>query len=59
MKVVPQHRRKIALYNYTKHDRVCKALTEIKYLAKNFQNAPRISDAIKVLKLNICWLCEH
>ena len=41
MTFVPLHREKIALKNDTKHDRFCKLVTEIKYHAKNFPNAPR------------------
>ena len=32
----------MVLENDTKHDRVCKSVTEIKGHAKNFPNAPRI-----------------
>ena len=32
----------MALYNDTKHDRVCKSVTEIQDHAKNFPNDPRI-----------------
>ena len=42
MKFVSQHRGKIALKNDTKHDMVCKSVTEIKDHAKNFPNAPRM-----------------
>ena len=41
MKIVSYHRGTIALKNDTKHDRVCKSVTEIKGHAKNFPNAPR------------------
>ena len=41
MKFVSQLRGKIALKNDTKHDMVCKSVTEIKDHAKNFPNAPR------------------
>ena len=43
MKFVPQHRDKIDIQNDTKHDRVCKSVTEIKDHAKNFPNVPRMS----------------
>ena len=32
----------MSLYNDTKHDRVCKSVTEINDHAKNFPNAPRM-----------------
>ena len=41
MVFVPLHRGKIAFQNDTKHDRVCKSVTEINDHAMNFPNAPR------------------
>ena len=42
MDFVLEQRKKIVLLNDTKHERVCKLVTEIKYHAKNFPNAPRM-----------------
>ena len=44
MKFVSYHRGKMVLSNDTKHDRFCKSVTEIKDHARNFPNAPRISN---------------